>query len=66
MADSRFKEFENNEAPVKCGTAWANIDQGAGQASKNGNRALKRASWNGRDPIASITTRIGKQGVIGT
>ena len=41
MADSRFKEVENNVAPVKCGITWANT-------------------------IASITTRIGKQGVIGT
>ena len=52
--------------PVTCWTTWANLELGAGQANKNGNRALKMAGWNRRDPVASITMRIGKQEVIGT
>ena len=50
---------------MTCGTTWANVELGAGQANKNGNRALKMAGWNRRDLVASITMRIGKQEVIG-
>ena len=67
MTVNRFKGIGEGVTPVTCGKTWANIEiQGAGQANKNGNMALKMAGWNGRDPVASITMRIGKQEVIGT